>query len=108
MYPTAEARIDEDAPWLVAKECTSKISYTHDLGSMIPTHRQLLKQGEACHPCAIVSVAVICPAMLLLSEALDEYLHEASLFDGIVQMQRPGAHMQHVFMHRKYNVTSRV
>ena len=100
--------VDKNAPWVAAKECTSRISYTHDLGSMIATHRQLLKQGEACLPCAIDSVAVICPAMLSLSEAVDEYLHEASLFDGRVQLQRSRAHMQHVFMHKKYNVPSRL
>ncbi|EIE22088.1 peptidase S10, serine carboxypeptidase [Coccomyxa subellipsoidea C-169] len=36
------APVDTTGPF---QECTSRISYTHDLGSMIPTHRQLLKQG---------------------------------------------------------------
>lgn len=28
-----------------AQECTSRITYTHNLGSMIPIHRGLLSQG---------------------------------------------------------------
>lgn len=28
------------------QECTNKITYTHNLGSMIPTHKELMSRGE--------------------------------------------------------------
>ena len=35
------------------QECTSRITYTHNLGSMIPYHLRNIAQG-ARHPCRLV------------------------------------------------------